>query len=108
MSILDVALDPATVVVAVDPGKVMNRVWVSNGAGRWRSRSSRSRRPAACTAPGPESSTDCTWAGCDYSHRRKPRPRARSWGLAASRQTTAIVLRFYLARQGTGPGRRDR
>jgi hypothetical protein len=33
MSMLDVALDPATVVVAVDPGKVMNRVWVSNGAG---------------------------------------------------------------------------
>jgi transposase len=33
MSILDVALDPATVVVAVDPGKVMNRVWVSNGSG---------------------------------------------------------------------------
>ena len=30
---LEVALDPATVVVAVDPGKVMNRVWVSNGAG---------------------------------------------------------------------------
>lgn len=34
MSMLDVALDPATVVVAVDPGKVMNRVWVSNGAGQ--------------------------------------------------------------------------
>jgi transposase len=33
MAMLDVALDPATVVVAVDPGKVMNRVWVSNGAG---------------------------------------------------------------------------
>ena len=33
MGILEVALDPATVVVAVDPGKVMNRVWVSNGAG---------------------------------------------------------------------------
>jgi transposase len=33
MSILDVALDPSTVVVAVDPGKVMNRVWVSNGLG---------------------------------------------------------------------------
>jgi transposase len=33
MSMLQVALDPATVVVAVDPGKVMNRVWVSNGAG---------------------------------------------------------------------------
>jgi len=33
MSILDVALDPATVVVAVDPGKVMNRVWVSDGTG---------------------------------------------------------------------------
>jgi transposase len=33
MSVLDVALDPATVVVAVDPGKVLNRVWVSDGAG---------------------------------------------------------------------------
>lgn len=33
MGLLDVALDPATVVVAVDPGKVMNRVWVSNGSG---------------------------------------------------------------------------
>jgi transposase len=33
MSILEVALDPATVIVAVDPGKVANRVWVSNGAG---------------------------------------------------------------------------
>jgi transposase len=33
MSMLGVALDPATVVVAVDPGKVMNRVWVSNGTG---------------------------------------------------------------------------
>jgi transposase len=33
MGMLGVALDPATVVVAVDPGKVMNRVWVSNGAG---------------------------------------------------------------------------
>ena len=33
MSMLAVALDPATVIVAVDPGKVLNRVWVSNGAG---------------------------------------------------------------------------
>ena len=33
MSVLGVALDPATVVVAVDPGKVMNRVWVSDGRG---------------------------------------------------------------------------
>lgn len=33
MSILQVALGPSTVVVAVDPGKVMNRVWVSNGTG---------------------------------------------------------------------------
>lgn len=33
MVMLEVALDPATVIVAVDPGKVMNRVWVSNGAG---------------------------------------------------------------------------
>jgi transposase len=33
MSVLQVALEPSTVVVAVDPGKVMNRVWVSNGNG---------------------------------------------------------------------------
>lgn len=33
MSVLQVALEPFTVVVAVDPGKVMNRVWVSNGTG---------------------------------------------------------------------------
>ncbi|KLI03989.1 hypothetical protein ACT17_34775 [Mycolicibacterium conceptionense] len=33
MSVLDVALDPATVIVAVDPGKVLNRVWVSDGSG---------------------------------------------------------------------------
>lgn len=33
MSMLQVALESSTVVVAVDPGKVMNRVWVSNGAG---------------------------------------------------------------------------
>ncbi|MFD4420004.1 IS110 family transposase [Agromyces sp. NPDC058484] len=33
MSVLQVALEPSTVVVAVDPGKVMNRVWVSDGAG---------------------------------------------------------------------------
>jgi hypothetical protein len=33
MSMLQVALASSTVVVAVDPGKMMNRVWVSNGAG---------------------------------------------------------------------------
>jgi transposase len=33
MSSLEVALDPTTVIVAVDPGKVANRIWVSNGAG---------------------------------------------------------------------------
>jgi hypothetical protein len=33
MSLLEVAIDPARVVVAVDPGKVTNRVWVSNGSG---------------------------------------------------------------------------
>jgi transposase len=33
MALLDVALDPATVVVAVDPGKVTNRVWLSDGTG---------------------------------------------------------------------------
>lgn len=33
MSLLEVALDPARVIVAVDPGKVSNRVWVSDGSG---------------------------------------------------------------------------
>jgi hypothetical protein len=33
MSVLEVALDPATVIVAVDPGKAFNRVWISNGSG---------------------------------------------------------------------------
>ncbi len=33
MSVLKVALDPATVIVAVDPGKAFHRVWISNGAG---------------------------------------------------------------------------
>ncbi|WP_157988114.1 IS110 family RNA-guided transposase [Jiangella endophytica] len=33
MSMLEVALDRGAVIVAVDPGKVMNRVWVSNGNG---------------------------------------------------------------------------
>jgi Transposase len=33
MSVLEVALDPSTVIVAVDPGKAFNRVWISNGAG---------------------------------------------------------------------------
>jgi transposase len=33
MSVLQTALERSTVVVAVDPGKVMNRVWVSNGSG---------------------------------------------------------------------------
>ena len=31
--ILDVALSQSALVVAVDPGKVMNRVWVSDGSG---------------------------------------------------------------------------
>ena len=33
MSMLEVSLDPATVIVAVDPGKAFHRVWISNGAG---------------------------------------------------------------------------
>ena len=33
MSMLEVALDPATVIVAVDPGKAFNRVWISDGSG---------------------------------------------------------------------------
>ncbi|WP_066916873.1 IS110 family RNA-guided transposase [Mycobacterium interjectum] len=33
MSVLGNALDPATVIVAVDPGKAFNRVWISDGSG---------------------------------------------------------------------------
>lgn len=33
MSVLKVALDSSTVIVAVDPGKAFNRVWISNGSG---------------------------------------------------------------------------
>ena len=33
MSVLQMALEPTTLVVAVDPGKVLNRVWVSDGSG---------------------------------------------------------------------------
>jgi transposase len=33
VSLLQVALEPSTLVVAVDPGKVMNRVWISDGSG---------------------------------------------------------------------------
>ena len=33
MSVLGMALEPSTLVVAVDPGKVMNRVWVTDGSG---------------------------------------------------------------------------
>jgi len=33
MSVLGIALDPATVIVAVDPGKAFNRVWISDGSG---------------------------------------------------------------------------
>lgn len=33
MPMLEVALEPTAVIVAVDPGKVVNRVWVSNGGG---------------------------------------------------------------------------
>jgi len=31
MSVLGIALDSATVIVAVDPGKAFNRVWISDG-----------------------------------------------------------------------------
>lgn len=33
MSLLQAALDPSTLVLAVDPGKVWNRVWLSDGSG---------------------------------------------------------------------------
>lgn len=33
MSVLGVALDPCTVIVAVDPGKAFNPVWISDGSG---------------------------------------------------------------------------
>ena len=33
MSVLGIAVDSATVIVAVDPGKAFNRVWISDGSG---------------------------------------------------------------------------
>ena len=33
MSVLGIALDPSTVIVAVDSGKAFNRVWISDGSG---------------------------------------------------------------------------
>jgi len=33
MSVLGIALDSVTVIVAVDPGKAFNRVWISDGSG---------------------------------------------------------------------------
>ena len=33
MSLLQTALEPSTLVLAVDPGKVSNRVWLSDGFG---------------------------------------------------------------------------
>jgi transposase len=33
MSVLGIALDPSMVIVAVDPGKAFNRVWISDGSG---------------------------------------------------------------------------
>ena len=33
MSVLGIALDPATVIVAVDSGKAFHRVWISDGSG---------------------------------------------------------------------------
>jgi transposase len=33
MSVLGIALDPSTVIVAVDPGKAFSRVWISDGSG---------------------------------------------------------------------------
>lgn len=33
MSVLEVALESSAVIVAVDPGKAFNRVWISNGSG---------------------------------------------------------------------------
>jgi hypothetical protein len=33
MSVLGIALDPSRMIVAVDPGKAFNRVWISDGSG---------------------------------------------------------------------------
>jgi len=50
MSVLEVALDPATVIVAVDPGKVLNRVWVVMGLVCSRSRCRCRCRVRECTS----------------------------------------------------------
>ena len=61
MSMLQAALEPSTVVVAVDPGKVMNRVWVSDGPGWWRSR-------CRCRCLGPGSRVWSRWSRHALGH----------------------------------------
>ena len=115
MGMLEVALDPAT--VAVDPGKVLNRVWVSNGAGLLEesvslpvSRSGIApleEMPAThageqVTAIEATGSLHRAWAtelerlhpgSLRCSRRRKRRQRGSGWTLAGSRPTTVTAPR---------------
>jgi hypothetical protein len=115
MAMLDVALDPTTVVVAVDPGKVMNRVWVSNGAGLLEEPVSLPVARAGITALEQmlaahagerviaiEATGSLHWAwaaeleplhpgAIRLSRRRRPRLRAPNWARAGSRPMTAIA-----------------
>ena len=116
MSMLEVALDPATVIVAVDPGKVMNRVWVSNGAGLLAEPVSLpvsragvgvlehllAERAAGELVIAVEATGDCTgrgspsWKGitrvqCGCSRPRKPELRERNWDRDGLRQMIATA-----------------
>lgn len=109
MDMLDVALDPATVIVAEDPGKVMNTVWASNGtglleqpvslpvsrpgiwtvetmlaghAGEWLFALEATGNPHRAWAPGLERLHP---GRCGCLRRRRPRQPLYSWGRATSR-----------------------
>jgi hypothetical protein len=120
MSLLQVALEPSTLVVAVDPGKVMNRIWVSDGSGRLAdpvslpvSRAgveSLEELLAGCGhgCGGPVIAIEATgslhraWAlelerrhpgAVRLFRRRRPRPHECSWDRVGSRPTTGTVPR---------------
>ena len=118
MSMLEVALDPATVIVAVDPGKVLNRVWVSNGVGFVadpvslpvaRDGIARLERllsehgvvdpviaieaTAACIVRGWRSWSGAILVRCGCSRHQRPRLLEFNWGQAGLRPMTVTVRR---------------
>jgi hypothetical protein len=120
VGLLHEALPASTLVVAIDPGKVSNRVWLSSGeAGAVVAPLSLPvLRPGldqlqrlvidhagvagpvfaieatgVCTRPGSASSTSAFPEQCGCSHPRRPPLPALSWARGGSRPTTVTVLR---------------